>query len=259
MKKLCRWLLVIVLGGSLALPASAEVLFDGADDRVETADVAALDFGATDDFSVLLWINASAVTADKSIISKYTTGISPGWLMGLLANGTVEVWIRDGIGSGGNEIAIAVSTTVIEGAGWHHVAMTVERGSNVKCYIDGVSEASTSCTALTTTLANAVGVRMGGRSESSGSHIPATMSDVMIYNRELTAAEVLAHAKSRVKGPMFSGCVGYWPLNDSADGTSGDGDTFLDRAGINGANATGADGANNTGLTAKAESYLSYR
>jgi len=53
------------------------------------------------------------------------------------------------------------------------------------------------------------------------------------------------------------GLVGYWPLDDSPDGTSGDGDTFVDRSGT-GNNGTGVDGANNTGLTVKASSYLMY-
>ena len=49
----------------------------------------------------------------------------------------------------------------------------------------------------------------------------------------------------------------YLTLDDLPDGTSGDGDTFVDRSG-NGNDGTGSDGGNNTGLTWVGESILSY-
>lgn len=49
----------------------------------------------------------------------------------------------------------------------------------------------------------------------------------------------------------------YYTLDDVPDGTSADGDVFIDKSG-NGNNCTGSDGADNVGMGAEAEPYLSY-
>jgi len=53
----------------------------------------------------------------------------------------------------------------------------------------------------------------------------------------------------------------YWPLDEVADGTSADGSTFRDEEDGDkdgDKDGTGDDGANNTGLTARAGEVLSY-
>ena len=63
--------------------------------------------------------------------------------------------------------------------------------------------------------------------------------------------------EARVYYTSVNSLVGYWPLDDCSDGTSGDAVAFVDRSGM-GNNGTGDNGANNTGLTCRDSSYLSY-
>jgi len=97
-----------------------------------------------------------------------------------------------------------------------------------------------------------------GRAVWDSQYTTAILSDARVYNRALAPAEIEALAASRLKyHSITNGLVAYWPLDDQPDGTSGNGDTFRDRSG-NANHGTGDDGGNNTGLTARAETLLSY-
>jgi len=81
------------------------------------------------------------------------------------------------------------------------------------------------------------------------------------WNVLLTDSEVSLLVNSKVKRMPLqiqpANLTSYWAMDDVADGASADGVTFLDMS-RNANNATGVDGANNTGLTAVAETVLSY-
>jgi hypothetical protein len=103
-------------------------------------------------------------------------------------------------------------------------------------------------------------LKIGNRTDG-GRTFDGIIGETAIWTVELTAAEVslLANAKT-ARMPLQvqkSSLAYFWPMLDEEDGTSADGDTFLDLSG-NGRNCTGDDGAGNTGLTAKAEAVLSH-
>lgn len=96
---------------------------------------------------------------------------------------------------------------------------------------------------------------------SSDNYSNIRVFDSAIWDSYLTDNECDILAKSKSKRlPLQiqpSNLLAYWTFNDEPDGTSADGDTFLDLSG-NGNTCTGSDGANNTGLTAVAETVLTY-
>ena len=75
------------------------------------------------------------------------------------------------------------------------------------------------------------------------------LEEVAIWNIQLTQAEAQSFGSGTLATSIQSGNLkGYWRLNDGTVGTSADGDTLSDGSG-NSHNLTGADGANNSGLT----------
>ena len=142
---------------------------------------------------------------------------------------------------------------------WHHFFVTWTSGEKPKIYFDGVSQSlSADGGTLTGTLVTSTDPLQFSLATL---RYKGVVSEWYLYSAALTSTEVTMIANSKVKGIGLqiqpSSLKAYYPLDDQPDGASGDGDTFLDRSGL-GHNATGNDGANNTGLTAKAEEVLSY-
>lgn len=91
------------------------------------------------------------------------------------------------------------------------------------------------------------------------SHFSGKINDVYMFGTNLSENQIHNIGKSKLKRIMSppSNLVLYYPLDDEEDGSSADGDVFTDLS-SNRKNFTGNDGANNTGLTAKAEAVLTY-
>jgi hypothetical protein len=136
-------------------------------------------------------------------------------------------------------------------------------GATPHIYVDGVEVASYRLQQAGTTAESTdasgtftIGARVDGAQVFNG-----IIREVAVWTSEVTAGEAnhLHNARTRHLPLQIqpSNLRAYWTLDDEEEGTSADGDTFSDKlAGTN--TCTGDDGANNTGLTAKAESVLSY-
>lgn len=149
---------------------------------------------------------------------------------------------------------------------WHHYAVTWSGGTtastSVKFYKDGVETSynatSTNCTGARTS--DATNSLLIGNSSGATRTFDGKIGEVAIWSSELTAAQIASLVTDTKRMPLQvskSTLVGYWDLLDEEDGSSADGDIFYDGSG-SANNCTGSDGANNTGLTAKAEEVLSY-
>ncbi len=251
------------VGGGCSLAFGA-VDFDGTDDYVEKATPnSALDISAS--FTISCWVNLEALPISSSwfgVVVKVTvppSGVFNYMLLldgGALASGGVG-WL---LATDGNVFPGAKFSTTPNLNQWYHIAGTYTEGSDTfTIYVDGIQQAQASAAGYPPT--GTAPFLIGVDPSTAGTNFNGIIDDVRIYNRALSPSEVEVIAKGRLKYDSLTtpgnGLVGYWPLDDSPDGTSGDGDTFVDRSG-NGNNGTGVDGANNTGLTAKASSYLMY-
>ena len=185
----------MALGTKLGILASSGVSaftniysldFDGVDDYVTMGNV--LDFDRSDAFSVSMWVKLDTAGTDI-FISKSTAG-GGGWELftysNLLYFQMIEV-------SSSRKIITRGGTTFPTGV-WKHVVLTYDGSSTwngVQIYIDAVAETMAdtgSSTLIATTLVSAdfnVGSRDNGNSPFDGS-----ISNVHIYNRVLSAAEV---------------------------------------------------------------------
>lgn len=223
--------------------------FDNADDLVGLGDKGV--FTPTGSFSITGCFFARTVNPeDAGMISKwkpsqleYLVRIYQGvirWHVFLTANNSID------------SASISANT-------WTHFVCTYNSSLNeIDIFIDSVGTGSPVSTSGSIT--DGTAELEFGRYNSSNP-FDGILSDVVFYSVVLSQAEINQLYNSRIKYMPLqiqpSNFIGYWPMNDGSDGTSADGDTIRDLSG-NGNDGTGDDGANNTGLTWKAEEVLSY-
>lgn len=173
------------IGGALS--------FDGVDDEVDTGTIPGLVAAPGSTFTFAFWYKAPP-GANNGLFgwSSYrycTTGYSADLMACSINSSSLFV----------------LSTTIVNDNNWHHIAYTVT-DSIQYLYVDGNAEDSASDTIATTN--PTAGIVIGAR--EFGGHIQAQFDDVRIYNRALSAAEVLelynteyCAAPVRPEGVMF--------------------------------------------------------
>lgn len=248
----------VLVASLLFVPlAHAGVDFDGSDDLINMGDVNDVS-GA---FSILAWIRPDAVGAHMMIVSKYDLGDTADqtYYLSVFTDSKLRALIQSGTLPN-----IRTATTVLSAGTWYHVAMTWDGNTaNLPTiYLNGVNDDGSSAGPsmavgpLNITAQFIIGARENGAGFATSFN--GVIDDVRIYTgRALSAMEVANVAASRLRYG-YTGTVlsGYWPLDECADGASGNIVSFKDRASVN--NGSGDDGANNTGLTCMASPILSY-
>jgi len=230
--------------------------FDGTDGFINLGDVDVDSTAAT----ISLWVYASswrdqwqtliAKRPAGSQIANYSLNVRGG------ASNIFQWFCGDGSFHIDNFVASGVSTGV-----WHHfLGELVQNGTSLdsEIWVDNVSKASTSyantnlADCLDNTEAN-IGCYNSGYEFFDG-HI----TEVAMWNAQLTAQERTLLTDSKIKGMPYqiqpASLVGYWPLDDLADSTSINAQTFKDRAGTN--DGTGSDAGGES--IGKAEEVLSH-
>lgn len=140
---------------------------------------------------------------------------------------------------------------------WTHVAL-VHTGGNLLMYKDGALVSSTA-SGTSTGSASAL-MHLCGGEDAIASAVAAgkgRVAEAMTFPTALSAGEIASLGASRLHYIASSAPSGYWPLDTCGDGASGDAVAFVDRS-SNGHPLTGDNGPNNTGLTCRAGTILSY-
>lgn len=165
-------------------------VFDGVDDYVSLGTDSKFDFG-TADFSVAFWVKVavSHLLTEEGIITKYGTGTSPGFYVGITDN-KIFAWIRDGIGSGTAEIMITYTTTLVNDNAWHFVVASYDREGYLKVYIDDVEEGSQSIALITTTINNTKLLCIGKRDYTAPNCFAGSVDEVGFWDRALNERDV---------------------------------------------------------------------
>ena len=252
-----KFLLSLILAVSLVSSSWAGVLFDNVDDIMSNESFA--DIGGVS--SGCAWIKPvstgegtfgrifHASTSDD--VTDVAMEMSPTNAFGFFVGWSGP----DGEWDSNNNTAILNA--------WNHYCYTYSAVAGVAplIYINGSSVNVNSIGGTTSGTPNVTDEIDVGNRESAARTFDGTIGDLAIWSVVLTASEISVLYTSNVKHMPLqiqeSNLVAYWALDDEEDGSSADADTFIDLSG-NGYTLTGADGANNTGLTSKAEAVLSY-
>ncbi|MCP4108199.1 MAG: LamG domain-containing protein [Desulfobacteraceae bacterium] len=159
---------------------------------------------ATGDYSIMLWIKPDGNADARDVLMKVGSGYDGSFVITIGPN-EVTNW-----SSGGNKIGVHLT---IEGAGsswgeqfggdvnvangdWHHVAV-VREGNDIKLFIDGNQNASTTYSHNFTNYP----ITLGSQQIYNDRAFDGSMDDVFIYNRALN--------QSQIQNIMNYGLSGY--------------------------------------------------
>jgi len=167
-------------------------VFDGINDFIEIEDDDSLDFG-TGSFSVETWVKTTAKVT-QCILCK-STGATEGYQLFIEPiTGTAQPFVGDGTSS-----VFFNGTTNISDNTYHHVAMTWNT-SLLRLFVDGIEEANKTGTigSISNTLPLLIAAQCGQSACTSVKEfLNGSISEVRIYNRTLSADQILAIAENR--------------------------------------------------------------
>lgn len=146
----------------------------------------ALDFGASQDFSISTWVKKSALASPyANILSNQVSvfGAYPGF--SLTMDQYADRWVAT-LSDGTH--TIQVTGGLIADQQWHHLAATFDRDGMLTLYQDGTFVANTSLASVTNVT---TGLPLSfGDYTSSGSAFAGSLDDLRIYNRLLSANDL---------------------------------------------------------------------
>ncbi len=177
------------LGGNATYAAgrlSQSVIYDGNGDYTAWGDFKA-DF--TNLVSVGAWVNVTALGSFPMIFSAAADAVAN--------TQGFELRLHNNEGKPNLAICTAGATTVITHAssvvnlGWTHV-MGVYNGVDIRMYVNGIATATPVARTGNMVFAASPNFRSGTRGGGVGAPLTGRVDDLRVYNRELSAAEVLS-------------------------------------------------------------------
>ena len=160
--------------------------FDGATDNIEIMDSTTL---KPTSITVSIWFKGGSQSTYTYLVDKYYTGSGPAYgFYTKTSTDKLSFIIRKGNNTGWAETSLANSGVVMDDS-WHNAVGTFS-GTSLKLYIDGVYKAFG--TSGGTGITYGSGPLIIGAFQSAGSlDFQGDMGPTIIYNRELSAAEIM--------------------------------------------------------------------
>lgn len=160
---------------------------DGVNDLVRIPHAAALDaFPLT----ASVWFKTTGTTGVKGLLNKYVSGSYNGYQV-FLNKGKLCAWyLRDTSNYVFDGGACTLSTTGFADGAWHNAVFVVDAAGG-RLYVDGVFRASRSWTGSSGPPTTATDLRLGNYPVVSGTYLAGAIDGLRIYNRALSASEVL--------------------------------------------------------------------
>lgn len=168
-------------------------------------DNADLDFDATDNITMSMWIQADSADKPSSGNVQYlyakggiVSAGTVGYIVYTNASGNVSFGIRS---TSGNWVSTppaeptsddkVTSTSNVYDGNWHHVVVTKTGTSRIDIYIDGRLENSDTNLTATGTLANSVDSRIASRDDAdNGDEFIGKIDELKVYRSALTGDQV---------------------------------------------------------------------
>ena len=166
------------------------ISLDGTNDYVDTVNTGTTFQFANVTFTVSLWIKTNATSG--VIISKGATASTAGWMFQFDSAGTVSGTTK---GSDGTNTYNRTSIATVNNNTWRNIVSvyttntTTLASNTTSIYIDGVLSNGTGTLGGLVYATTTDTVQIGRR--PSGAYWSGSVSNLLIYNRELTAAEIL--------------------------------------------------------------------
>ena len=156
-----------------------EIDFDGSNDTIVQAADTRINNVGTGPFSILFWLDVDNVNQYDGIW-RLTGNYTHGRLKFQNSNTMLHFQI-----AGGNYAVIDNTDLNVEGAGYHHYAITKENNGNLKGYFDTDLKNTIDLSGVSMTSSNST-VTIGENSQ----YLNGRLGQLLFYNRELSAGEV---------------------------------------------------------------------
>ena len=157
--------------------SSGAASFNGTSDYIDMGDVCDL---GTGDFSISCWVNLGSTTTSQYIISKYVDADNF-WYLRTQGSSQIQFYSK----VSGSDVIDRGTGTSLAGNTWHHVAITADRGTATKSYINGVEMGSGASSA--TDLDNAASLYFG---RAGSDYIGGYIANVGIWSAALTQPQI---------------------------------------------------------------------
>lgn len=182
--------------GTPSFSNTKSILLDGIDDFVTMGNPASLQI--TGNMSISTWINTTDSSSYEIIVGKD----------GILSGTRSYFLFRSGsnakflIFRGGSAFSVTGTSTINDG-NWHHI-VGVNDGTNLKIYVDGALETTTTSGGSIDNGNNPFYIgRRGGTSANQG-HFSGLIDETSIFNAELSASDVTSIYNSGVPNDISS-------------------------------------------------------
>lgn len=168
------------------------IVFDGTDDYVDFGDV--FNFERTDPFSLDCWVNTNDYTKFQYPISKLSNSLgNRGWGFNIRDNGEISFLLINTSG-GNNQIRVDSDAVITSNNTWYHIVITYDGSSDesgVNIYVNGgLINFTVIFNNLSSTTIGSTNLQISG-SDGTNSVFDGNISNIKIYNKELSSTEVL--------------------------------------------------------------------
>ncbi len=198
--------------------------FDGANTKIATTLTSNTPF--TNGFTISAWIKpdtlGEVLGSNKGmIVSKFATGANPtsiydGFAWFLSDTNRLNAAVN------GGAVRSSADNSITLGA-WQHVLLTVASNATVTQYINGVVSGTPNTTNALSGITTSNPLTIGNRAGATDGTFDGAISDVKIYNRVLSAAEIRQLYQSyHPQGSTSSlekGLIAHYPLSNTYEGT----------------------------------------
>jgi beta-lactam-binding protein with PASTA domain len=178
--------------------------FDGVDDWVTVTDTTASPFDLTTGMTVSAWVNPTLMSGWECILMKERGIVGEGLLSyALYAHDGAPLSLGQPVPAGYVRVNPVLSTTdrAVRGTAalplntWTHLATTYD-GANQRFYVNGVLVGTTPGTGGIVVSNGAI--RIGGNASSTGEFFQGLIDEVRVYNRALSAAEIVTDMNTAI-------------------------------------------------------------
>ena len=178
--------------------------FDGFNDWVTVPDTTASPFDLTTGMTIEAWVNPTMLSGWECILMKERGIVGEGLLSyALYAHDGAPLALGQPVPSGYVRVNPTATTTdrAVRGTTslpintWSHIATTYD-GANQRFYVNGVLVGTTPGTGSITVSNGAI--RIGGDASSTGEFFHGLIDEVRLYNRALSAAEIVTDMNTAI-------------------------------------------------------------
>jgi len=168
------------------------LILNGSNQKISSNVGTTLDIGTTISLTFSSWINYTTSAANYTgLVAKATSGGNTGVQM-LLYNNKLSCELALNSSTFIGPLTGLLGSTTLNTGQWYNTVLTVNRSNNtVSAYVNGVLESFQSNAAVSTSNLTTITNLLIGSERDSVLFLNGKISNVQVYNRALTAQEIL--------------------------------------------------------------------